>query len=819
MNKKNISITNSVFVASFVVTILLYILINQNIERYKSSKINMPEDIIIYNLLENKDIKKLEKINHVKKIGLKEDSKSAKIKDKTFKFTKYNTDYFNMQYDFLKSGEFPKNSNEILISERTSKDLNLKENNSISITFGDRILKDEVVKADNNYLKNEKFNALYNKNYIVSGIYNTFNERKIQEVFGFIDSDLEKYYPCIKLDKLSNVYEVEEEINNVLNRDSNIKSTIIKNESLINFFSIKEDGVNYLNVFINFILIPLIIMLVFIFMIKNIFNVWAIFKIKEYSMYKSIGATNFQIYLKLLKDSLKISILPLLLGEILGIIIMNFVYTRLFRLQSEIYNINILKYSLNVYLIGIITAFLLLIIIISITFPARVVSKINIIDGIKGNIITKEYKKKRSENLFKELKLNNRRILRPQFIVMISGLIILEMLFFIEGINTYNNNYSEYEKDYNFTLRYSTKDNIYPKIFNDIKKDYGNEKSYSYIDKRFYVDSENIKYSDEFKKIGFYSGYEDIFYYPEKNLLEGKIIGIEDEKFKKLSDNKEDIILVNLVQKDPKEFFNDAKFIPFLDKSVDNLNIKYLENFKTQNIKIDEYIEQNVLNKSFYDLYNVLLITSIDNFQEIMKDAETEFNRNNMDMPRLYYNLNMNLEEREISNISNIINKIMDESLKSNESYSILNIEKDKEAEKVTRNAMIFLFLVILIAVVVLNIANSYSSINLSFFNRKNELGILLSNGMEKRDLEKVLKKEMITGTLLSLLIATIVSIILILALIKTIPYVNLFKYIGLIRFNILIPLILVICISSYIVYIFTMKKTTKKEITELLKY
>lgn len=819
MNKKNISITNSVFVASFVITILLYILINQNIERYKSSKINMPEDIIIYNLLENKDIKKLEKINHVKKIGLKEESKSAKIKDKTFKFTKYNTDYFNMQYDFLKSGEFPKNSNEILISEKTSKDLNLKENDSISITFGDRILKEEVVKADNNYLKNEKFNTLYNKNYIVSGIYNTFNERKIQEVFGFIDSDLEKYYPCIKLDKLSNVYEVEEEINNVLNRDSNIKSTIIKNESLINFFSIKEDGVNYLNVFINFILIPLIIMFVFIFMIKNIFNVWAIFKIKEYSMYKSIGATNFQIYLKLLKDSLKISILPLLLGEILGSIIMILVYTRLFRLQSEIYNINILKYSLNFYLIGIITAFLLLIIIISITFPARVVSKINIIDGIKGNIITKEYKKKRSANLFKELKLNNRRILRPQFIVMISGLIILEMLFFIEGINTYNNNYSEYEKDYNFTLRYSTKDNIYPKIFNDIKKDYGNEKSYSYIDKRFYVDSENIKYSDEFKRIGFYSGYEDIFYYPEKNLLEGKIIGIEDEKFKKLSDNKEDIILVNLVQKDPKEFFNDAKFIPFLDKSVDDLNIKYLENFKTQNIKIDEYIEQDVLNKSFYDLYNVLLITSIDNFQEIMKDAETEFNRNNMDMPRLYYNLNMNLEESEISNISNIINKIMDESLKSNESYSILNIEKDKEAEKVTRNAMIFLFLVILIAVVVLNIANSYSSINLSFFNRKNEIGILLSNGMEKRDLEKVLKKEMITGTLLSFLIATIVSIILILALIKTIPYVNLFKYIGLIRFNILIPLILVICISSYIVYIFTMKKTTKKEITELLKY
>ena len=58
---------------------------------------------------------------------------------------------------------------------------------------------------------------------------------------------------------------------------------------------------------------------IFIFFIRNIFLVWGLRKIKELSIYKSIGSTDFQIYKLLFKEASLISIVPILLATYLDL--------------------------------------------------------------------------------------------------------------------------------------------------------------------------------------------------------------------------------------------------------------------------------------------------------------------------------------------------------------------------------------------------------------------------------------------------------------------------------------------------------------------
>lgn len=818
MNKKNISITFSVFTAAFVVTILIYILTMQNMELYTDIKTTMPEDILIYKRVGKEIIEDLKEIENIKNIGLKSDLKAINIGNNISTFVSFNDEYFAMQYKFLKSGDFPKNSDEIIISEKISKDLGLSIGDKITFEFGERILKNEVVKPDKKYNEKEEFKTTGIERYNIVGIYNTQNTNSIQSVIGFIDEYNEEYYPCIRVNSLSKIYETKAEIDNLINKDSVEKTMIILNERLLKFFYISEDGINLIDFIMAKLLVPFILIMVFIFMIKNIFNVWSIYKIKELSMYKSIGATNFQIYKILLKDSLKISFLPLLLGEISGFVIVNLVFDKIFSLQHELYSIETKGFILNGALVSGITVMLLFIIMVAISFPARTISKIEILEGLKENIALKNYKKKRSRNLFKELRINNRKILKPVFIIMTVGLVMLECSLCISAIDDYNTENSRIDRVFNFKLRYSTKENKYPAIFNEIKEEFNPEESLITIEKRFYVDTSSLKFSKDFNKIGFSEGYRNISYYPELELVDGILIGLEDERFKKISENKDDVVLVNLVQEDPRTFYREANFIPYLDKSVNSLDIKYLKDFGSQKLEINKMINQLIEDQDKLFVYDIELVTSIDNFRKIMKESEKEFSKNGMKLPTIYYNLEMKFEENDLPIIAQKIQNIMEEQIEANEKYYISNTLLEKELQEINKKGMLFLFSVILIAVIILNVGNAYSSTNLSFFNRKREIGALLSCGMCVEDLEKMLKKEIIGSIILSIICSSIVSAGIIGYLISTLPYLNYVKYFNIIRFDIMIPIIVIISLLSYVIYVLAMKKVTDKNIIELIK-
>lgn len=145
MNRKNLSITISVFIAAFVVAILNYILINQNLERYRAYRINMPEDIAINKLIDIDTANEIKKIENVEKVGLKEEESSIRINENILRYVGYNEEYFQMQYEFLKKGSYPKYDNEIVLSEKTMDNLGLNLGDKVNIDFGNRVLKGEIL--------------------------------------------------------------------------------------------------------------------------------------------------------------------------------------------------------------------------------------------------------------------------------------------------------------------------------------------------------------------------------------------------------------------------------------------------------------------------------------------------------------------------------------------------------------------------------------------------------------------------------------------------------------------------------------------------
>ncbi len=817
MNKKNLSITISVFIAAFVVTILNYILINQNLERYRAYRINMPEDIAINKLVDINTANKIKGIENVEKVGLKEEYQSIKINDNILSYVGYNEEYFEMQYNFFKKGSYPKYDNEIILSEKTMEDLGLNLGDKIDIDFGNRVFKGEILNPLFNFRDNEKFDVDVNKEYKIVGVYKTKNPMGIQEAFGNIDFS-GNYYPSIKVEKLSKSYETKKNLEDFFENEFNEKVLIIPNEGVLRFFHILETGTDALGFITGRILVPFVLFILFVVMIKNIFNVWAIYKIKELSIYKSIGATNYQIYKILLRDSLKISFLPLIIGEFAGFALIKGIFSRVFSLQEDLYGMESGGFDLNWILVIGIAIFLLAIIMIAVTFPTRAISKVEILEGLRENLSLQNFKKKPSDNLFRELRLNNRKILRPMFFIMVLGLAMVESMFGIVFIDKYNVENREFDRDFNFSVRYSTSNNEYPKIFEFIKEKHQPENSLLTVTKRFYVDMKNLKYSDEFNSIGYNKGFEDFYFYSETNLVDGILIGVEDDRFFELSNNKEEVILMNQVQKDPQEFYKNSVFIPYLDENTEEVKIKYLEDFDSQTIKIDKSVNKLLRDQDRLELYNVELVTSLDKFQKIMKEGEREFLKRNMEFPTIYYNLEMKFDEKNINGISQDIKKIMEENVNADEKYSINNIVMDREAKKISKQGLNFLLLLVLISVIFLNIANSYSAINLYFFNRKREVGALLSNGMYVGDLENLLKKEITENIVISFIVSTIISILLIGYLISTIAYIKVFKYLSLVRFEILIPIVVLICISTYVIYISAMKKVTKMKVVELLK-
>lgn len=747
MNKKNFPIFISVLVVSLFFTVVFYYsytIIRLNNEDFKALHFY---DAELEGELSTNDIDKIKSIDDIDLVGemsIRPDS--AKYKDELIAVSYQDQAVNKMRkYSDLIDGRFPEKEGEIVLSKSLVQKSNLKIGDTFQIDFGNRMIDDKVIEATSTFTDKETYQVGEQKEVKLVGVYEDIYNKYSKVNYGLaLKNDNKPRKLVLKFKSFEEAYKNRAKLENEINKKLGKDITLNFDSSLVNRY---EYSGNFIIADVGTILAIIGCIALFVFFVRNVFKVWILRKIRELSMYKSIGTTDLQIYLLLLKEGIFLSILPIIIGHFLGYGII----LRLFKFLQE--NQGIGKFVSNYFspLLSTIILFVaLLIVAFSIIKPAKEISQISIIDGIRGNLDFDNNKKKRAKTLWKELMLNNLASIKSQRYISAIGIIIISALLIVMSATKYNREFSYYDDGYNVIANYYSENKKIPQVFKDIKKEIPNEKSY--ISRECYVEiDKNLELSQDAKNVGLDEKLEKKLKKDRTDKLSGMLIALGEEDFKNLGGEKGDFILYNMVQEDPNVPVSKAEKIPYFSNPK-NINLQISDDFK-KTIKISKNIEEVGIYDSRTIPFHLKIYTDFDTFFDLRDQSkDDEFN----EYP---YVLNLKVKNSEMENVKQYVDNKIRESISPNEVYDITtkaDIEKNRnndiESLKMVAMAMA-------VIIFILNVTNGYSSINLSLMSRKKEIGTLYSCGMDLDELKSAYRGEFIEEQIRSFIFAILISL------------------------------------------------------------
>lgn len=738
-----------------------------------------------------KNNRSIDTLNLVKNIGFaKIDSKNeykpyAYIKA----FTKSSLNNLSVK---LVSGRLPENENEILIPThlKTSGRLTFKVGDTITLDVGKRTDSEGYELAQSNpYNDEEEFSEkiidTQTKNYKIVGII----ERPASNIESYsapgftfityqdeniIDGNMDVYVKYTK-NGTKNAYKVTAGIlgvdkklfvkaykdGNLSEKDSlKLADEMDKahdftfNNYLIGLETnpIKASGVGGLGAVVTVVM--LIIVFTSVFCIRNSFDISITEKIKQYGMLRSIGATKKQIKKNVFYEASILGIIGIPLGILLGfiasyllIIISNYYLTGML--------ITSLKLEFSFSIIAVVVAVILGIITIYLSAfkSARKASHISPIDSIRNSAGVKINSKKikspkiikkafgmGGEISYKNLKRNKRKYRTTVISIIVSVCIFIALSSFMnmafdtvrEQLKISEYNISLYIRNYE-------------------------EKNYEKYERTTTFD--NIDDSSIIRTTGFY------FKGAKYNKAYLDFIDLTPDK------NEKDYINIYTLGKEQYK-----KYIKSLALNYDDIKGKGIlyDNSKisTQDEKSKKTVSKNI---RIYD-YKIGDTISGDIEDENPVDIEIGFvtdkapyGLKNIDGTKLivsdeYFNSISNSRVLEIVYKSRSASKLQDqleEYLKSEESYSINNIE---ENVKIMNNlyTLVGIFLYgFIIVISLIGITNIFNTITTNMELRKQEFAMLKSVGMTKKEFNRMIRLESLFMGVKSLLFGIPMGIVL----------------------------------------------------------
>lgn len=749
MNKKNFPIFISLFIVSLFFTVIFYYgyrSMRANYGYYMASSFYHGE---IKEELSNEDVEKLKSIEDIDLVGkMSLNPDNGKLADDLVVIN-YQDEAINKmrEYSRLVDGRFAEKEDEIVLSESLVKKNKLKIGDKVELDFGKRFLDGKEIGPTSANTDREKFESQGLKSFSLVGVYgDVYNKySKLSFALGLQDK-MTTFRTFVKFHSFEEAYKNRDKIQAEINQTLGKKVTLEFSESLINYYGVENEPLQNIMSQAVLVLSVLGCIAIFVFFIKNIFWVWGLRKIRELSVYKSIGSTNGQIYLLLLKEGLITTAIPILLGHAAGFFFIYCLYKNI-TIGEGVSAFEVIKFNPLLSLAILFVSFV--IVALAIKSPAKKISKINIIDGIRGNIDFSKSKKKRSKDFWKELKLNNLASIKSQRYISAIGIIIISVFIIIIGISTYYRDFSSYDDGYNFSVDYFSEGNQVPKILEEIVDKIPNDKSY--ISKYKYVQVEN---TNEFSKEAKAAGLDDeakknIEKYKAKG-MDGFIIALEEKDLKELGGKKGEFILYNTIQEDSSIPIAKAKRIP------------YFENPQTLDINLNDYKKTIEISKTITNLgkyksktrpFDVKIYTDFDTYFKLMEESGDEKNTN------YAYTLNMKVKDSDTKDVKEYVEAMIRSKISPEDRFNITTGEETAKNEYNDLKSLIKIVIGIASIIFVLNITNGYSSINLSLMSRKKEIGSLYSCGMDVDELKNIYQKEFIGEQVKSFTISIIVSL------------------------------------------------------------
>ena len=723
-------------------------------------------DLIKLNDIKNKNFTYF----YEKPIGFSKIESSNEYKPYMY-ITSVNKEYFNELK--LVDGSFPKNENEIVISNHviTNGGLNYKVGDIVTFTYGSRNIDGDITLANSEFVDGEDLTNEGTYTYKIVGIVERSNFESYSAsgytVFTLdVNSDKGNVNLYVMFNKNKKIIKQSEELAKELNYngDINYNSTLLALYGESTYGNVMSSMGGMMIIMLSLVSIGCIIV------IYNSFAISVMERKKEFGLLSSIGATKRQLSHTVFFEAVVVGVIGIILGILGAYIGIGCVILIINNLISDM-----LEYKLhlvtNPLFIIIPVIFMIIVIGVSAFIPSRRASRVSPIEAIRQNDDIKINKKKiRTSKLALklfgiegEIALKNIKRNKKKYRVTIVSLFISIVLFISFSsymnytLNTASSVMGEVPYDYQISYFGDDPNNDKEALdkINEIVKSSDVKEYVSYSVSNLSIIGD-YTYSDEY--LDFYkSAYGDDGIKALNNLKYQYIsIYILDDnsynKYKKLIGlDKDSVILLNKFK--GVSYGNNKRVnynIPVINNG--NINIKIC-NFDDNDEDVDttKYCNKNidnifVTNKSF-DLIEEF--SYMDDFKLIVNkklydsisDSSTHYTQFNI-----------------ISDNTNNIDKLT----KDLDKYSNVNYTNIKEAMKQANNLILVVKILMygfISLVTLIGVTSVFNTISTSMALRKREFAVLRSIGLTNRGFNKILFFESLFFGMKSLIFAIPVSI------------------------------------------------------------
>ncbi len=723
-------------------------------------------DLIKLNDIKNKNFTYF----YEKPIGFSKIESSNEYKPYMY-ITSVNKEYFNELK--LVDGSFPKNENEIVISNHviTNGELNYKVGDIVTFKYGKRNIEGNDTLANSELVDGEFLTNEGTYTYKIVGIVDrsNFESYSASGYTAFtvdVNSDKGNVNLYVMFNKNKKIIKQSEELAKELNYngDINYNSTLLALYGESTYGNVMSSMGGMMIIMLSLVSIGCIIV------IYNSFAISVMERKKEFGLLSSIGATKKQLSHTVFFEAVVVGVIGIIFGILGAYIGIGCVVLVINNLISDMLDYKLYLVTNPLFII-IPVIFMIVVIGVSAFIPSRKASKVSPIEAIRQNDDIKINKKKIKTSKFVnklfgiegEIALKNIKRNKKKYRVTIVSLFISIVLFISFSsymnytLNTASSVMGEVPYDYQISYFGDDPNNDKEALdkINEIVKSSDVKEYVSYSVSNLSIIG-NYTYSDEY--LDFYkSAYGENGIKALNNLKYQYIsIYILDDnsynKYKKLIGlDKDSVILLNKFK--GVSYGNNKRVnynIPVINNG--NINIKIC-NFDDNDEDVDttKYCNKNidnifVTNKSF-DLIEEF--SYMDDFKLIVNkklydsisDSSTHYTQFNI-----------------ISDNTNNIDKLT----KDLDKYSNVNYTNVKEAMKQANNLILVVKILMygfISLVTLIGVTSVFNTISTSMALRKREFAVLRSIGLTNRGFNKILFFESLFFGMKSLIFAIPVSI------------------------------------------------------------
>lgn len=684
------------------------------------------------------------------------------------KFYGMNKEAFdNLKFKLIK-GRFPKNDNEIIISEHLNKNgkANLKIDDEITVNVGDRVtFEDDYVLNDSNPFDkgNEIIKNPNTKKYRVVGIikrpdvsfeptsapaYTTITTSTNEDNFSAFIS-LKNPRDKNSFVELLGARNYDEVVNMGIN---NPRYDYTLNNELLRWEALKFSDSTFSMLLSIAEVVIFIIIFTSVFCIRNSFAISTTEKMRMYGMLSSVGATKKQIKKSVLTEGFILGLIAIPIGIICGIIAV-FVLLKIVNLLLGEYLFNnidgmVFKVSFIAIIISIILGFVT--IYFSAISSAKKASKVSPIDNLRNtNDIKISSKKLKTPKLiknvfktggilaYKNLKRSKKKYRTTVVSLTVSIFVFISMFTFInEGFKQSGNYYQNY--DYNYRITFNNNSSM--DEINEIRNLDSVNASYLvyYAKSSILIDDISKINPEEPLECEYDKNDKCIKKYARLN-----IILLDDSTFKsyvKKVKGNYDYLKDKGILTDMYRFYDNKNKREYEDriytyKSGDTIDSKLLNG---DNISIDVGMVSNIMPYGFENVYS--------NGGYIVLNNKYF---NNID----YYGCDLMIDSLNTEQLTNDILDIDSE-------LNYYDMDEEAKAEK-SIVIVISIFLYGFIGVITLiGVTNIFNTITSNMELRQKEFAMLKSVGMTKKEFNHMINLETLFYSSKSLIYGSILGIV-----------------------------------------------------------